>query len=240
MTCEKIDVGSYDFLTIIKDELFNIKYNSYNKIELEKACENLEKINLNQFYKLKFKFRPLQYINKQTILSQNPLTCIIELKNYKERAFICGLNNGMIEMYKKEHNLYNKVSQIEAHNETINILTELSYQENNGFLSGSSDKNIKFWTYEDDDNNTNKKITNRTNDTTNRENENINLIKIKCLYTFDNIHKGKIISLLELKNGKIVSSGSDNRIKIWEINNKTDFINIRNKVSYERSLIEIN
>ena len=239
MTCEKIDVGSFDFLSTIKEELFNIKYKSYNKTELEKACQNLEKLNLNQFYKLKFNFRPLLYKNNQTILSQNPLTCIIELKNYKERAFLCGLNNGIIEMYKKEHNFYNKISEIEAHKDTINILTELSYQENNGFLSGSSDKTIKFWSYEEDNNLSNKKTTNRTNDTTNKENENMNLVKIKCLHIFDNIHKGKIISLLELKNGKIVSSGSDNRIKIWEINNITDFIDIRNKVSYERSLIEI-
>ena len=237
MSCEKIDVGSFDFLDSVREELNNIKYESYNKKELTKACEYLNKIYKDQFYKLQFSFKPMEYINNQTILSRAPLTYIIELENYKDRAFICGLNNGYIEMYSKENKEYKRISEVQAHNGSITVLSELSHQDEPGFLSGSNDKSIKIWSYDEESNNyTNKKTTSRTND-----DDNNNLIKLKCLYTLDNLHKGSIISLCEMENGKIASSGSDNKILIWKVKDKSEeFINIRERVKYERSLISIN
>ena len=53
-------------------------------------------------------------------------------------------------------------------------------------------------------------------------------------------NEGIVLSLLELSDGRIASSTSDNIIKIWSLNDKNELVidNKKFKVSFETCLVE--
>ena len=75
--------------------------------------------------------------------------------------------------------------------------------ENNGVLNLYEEANLN------NDNNNSKYVNENTYD---------NLLPLKCIESFE-AHQEKIVSLIELNNGKIATGSYDSTIKIWNLNN---------------------
>ena len=222
MEGDKIDLYSFDFISNVNEELNNITYNPLNFDLIENIYTSLKKINNSLYYNIKFNFRKIYYENSQTIEEDEGITSICPLKSIP-KSFACGTSNGKIQIYTKEDEYeYSKKAESKESNDSgINVLIELRKKEKY-LLSGSNDKTIKVWTIESSSN-TNEKKT-----------------YLSCKKEIYN--EGIILSILELSDGRIASSTSDDKIKIWSLDNKEEII-IENKnksmeVCYEACLAE--
>ena len=237
---EKIDLNSYDFIDKLNFELNNIDFTSFNLNELEKIHDFVNNIKFKKFYEIKFNFNKLNFPNSQTIENRYSITSILDISSYLENSFLIGSENGYISMFQKKNKFYEKIYETRQHNGPINILKFLSKQSKSGFMSGSSDKIIKFWSFEENDD-----YGRSENISSSPKKENPNSFSNKnCPYkllNFSNssLHKGSIIALLELEDGRIVSSGSDNKIYIFRINENKNLIKIDKRVSYESCIVEL-
>ena len=143
-------------------------------------------------------------------------------------------------MFQKKNKNYEKIYETKQHNGPINVLKFLSKQNKSGFMSGSSDKTIKFWNFEENDdygrseNNISSPKKEKPNTFSNR-----NCPYKLVIFSNSSLHNGSIIALLELGDGRIVSSGSDNKINIFSINEKNKPITIKERVSYESCIVEL-
>lgn len=221
MEGDKIDLYSFDFISNINDELNDITYNPLNFDLIKNMYTSLNKINESLYYNIKFNFRKIHFENSQTIEENEGITSICALKSIP-KSFACGTSNGKIIIYSKlDDYQYEKVGESKEGNNGINTLIELKKKEKY-LLSGSNDKSIKVWTIESSNNNNEKKTY---------------LSCKKEIYS-----EGIILSILELSDGRIASSTSDYKIKIWNLDNKDEIV-IENKensmeVGYEACLVE--
>lgn len=218
---DKIDLYSFDFISNIKEELNNISYKPINFDLIKNIYNNLNKINNSLYYNIKFNFRKLFYEKSQTIEEDEGITALCPLKAIP-KSFVCGTSNGKIQIYKKQDEYeYEKVTETKESKDSINVIIELQKTEKY-LLSGSNEKNIKIWILESQNNN--NKL-------------NYHLSCKKEIY-----NEGIVLSLLELSDGRIASSTSDNIIKIWSLNDKNEIVidnkNKKFNVSFETCLIE--
>jgi WD40 repeat protein len=96
---------------------------------------------------------------------------------------------------------------------------------------------IRFWSFEENEEygRVDSNITNRNPDSFSNKNCPYKILN----FSSSSLHKGSIIALFELEDGRIVSSGSDNTIYIFRINENRDIIKIKERVSYESCILEL-
>ena len=223
MEVDKIDLYSFDFISNINEELNNISYKPINFDLIKNMHTALNKINQSSYYNIKFNFKKLLYENTQTIDSPEGVTSICPLKSIPN-SFACGTSKGKIQIYsKKDEYEYSKIGESQENDCGINVLIELKKAEKY-LLSGSNDKYIKIWTIESSGRN---------------KDDNLNY-RLSCKKNIYN--EGNILSIYELSDGKIASSTSDDKIKIWSIDNNNEIL-IENKnmileVCFESCLAE--
>ena len=221
---DKIDFYSFDFISKINEELNNITYTPLNFDLIKNIYTSLNKIKKSKYYDIKFHFRKLFFEKNQTIDTDEGITSICPLKTIPN-SFACSTNNGKIKIYKKEDEYeYSLITETRENRGGINTLIELKKSEKY-LLSGSNDKTIKIWTIE-----------------TNQDNKNNDKSNYRLSCKKEIYNEGIILSILELSDGRIASSTSDNKIKIWKLNDKEEII-IENKnknlvVCYEACLTE--
>ena len=225
MEGDKIDLYSFDFISKINGELNNIIYVPLNFDLIKSIHTSLDKINQSKYYNIKFNFRALFYEKNQTIDLDEGVTSICPLKSIS-KSFACGTSNGQIKIYTKEDDYeYSLVAETKIDNRnsrySVDSLIELK-KIDNCLLSVSNGKTIKMWAIDISSNQDNK---------TNR---------LSCKKEINN--EGIVLSILELNDGRIASSTSDNKIKIWNLNDKEE-IKIENQnnnliVCYEACLVE--
>ena len=217
---DKIDLASFDFISKIEEELNNISYTPMNFDLIENIHKSLNKINSSLYYKIKFNFRKIFYEKEQSIDMSEGITAICPLRSIP-KSFACGTINGRIIIYSKDEYEYSsQMKEDKLYNRnndkrSINILIEVKKSDDYYLLSGSNDKTIRIYSIE------------------NYKNTNEKGIHISCkkeLYS-----EGIILSLIELNDGRIASSYSDNKIKIWDISNKDE---IKIDAGFENCLIE--
>ena len=237
---EKIDLNSYDFINKLNFELNNINFESFNILELKEIHDYVNKIKFKKFFEINFNFNKLNFVNTQQIPNNFSITSILNISSYLENSFIIGSETGVISMFQKKNNNYEKIYETKQHNGPINVLKFLSKQNKSGFMSGSSDKTIKFWNFEENDdygrseNNISSPKKEKPNSFSNK-----NCPYKLVIFSNSSLHNGSIIALLELEDGRIVSSGSDNKINIFSINEKNKPITIKERVSYESCIVEL-
>ena len=222
MEGDKIDLYSFDYISKINEELIDITYTPLNFDLIKNIHTSLDKINQSKYYNIKFNFRKLFYEKNQTIDSDEGITSICPLKSIP-KSFACGTSNGKIRIYTKEDDYeYSLVAEkIDKDNRnSVDALIELK-KINKCLLSVSNDKTIKMWVI----------------DNSNQNNKNNYISCKKEIY-----NEGIVLSILELSDGRIASSTSDNKIKIWNLNDKEE-IKIENQnnnliVCYEACLVE--
>ena len=216
---DKIDLASFNFISKIEDELNNISYTPVNFNLIENIHKSLNKINSSLYYKIKFNFRKLFYEKEQSINMSEGITAICPLRSIP-KSFACGTINGKILIYSKDEYQYSsQMKEDKLYNRnndkrSINILVEVK-KSDYYLLSGSNDKTIRIWSIENNKNNNEKGI---------------HLSCKKEVYS-----DGIILSIIELNDGRVASSYSDNKIKIWDISNKDE---IKIEVGFENCLIE--
>lgn len=228
---DKLNMTSLEFISKIKKELENITFTYENFDTLINAIDTLPNINTKPIFELDLSFRKLHYDKISSFDTQNPITSLCYITN--NSSLVCGLQNGNINVYKDKDTIEEKHLEIQAHTAPVNIITELVNTKEGGFISGSSDKIIRVWNYDT----TNisggyydkmvNSFSTRTDTSTQRseklaQSTKDNNMKINCLYTISSMHLGSILGLIELSNGSIASTSSDNTIKIWEMPSKED------------------
>ena len=227
---DKIDFASFDFISQINNDLNNISYTPVNFDLIESIHHSLNEINSSLYYKIKFHFKKLFYKKSQSIdNNKKGITAICPLK-FMPKAFACGTIDGKIQIYAKEDGKrYSMITESKkGHNNSINVLIELKKNINNEknekyLLSGSNDKNIGIWTIETSSNQQNKDKNTKYS------------LSLKKEISNDGI----ILSILELTDGRIASSSSDKKIKIWYVNGKKEDIKIENdELGFEACLAE--
>ena len=226
---DKIDLGSFDFISNVKEELNDITYTNINYDYVTKIEDLLRKIDLSQFYTIKFNFRKLIYKNTQKIQLKEGVTSICALTNLSN-SFICSLSSGTLALYTKSSK-YKEISKTEDNfNNTINTICEIKKNEPEcNFITGGNNSTIKIWRI---DYNVGYNSQNQNNNSTNR---------IYCIQNIELRHDGNILNIYELNDGKRIASSSSKNIIIWSIDrsgNDIDDIIIKENVAYESCLLD--
>ena len=224
----KFDLNSLEFLEKVNHELLDVTYVSVNVDALNKAMKGVLELQRNVF-DIKFVFSNSKKLkNIKTIDTTNEISALCVLHNGND--FVTGHSNGLISLY---HSIINDNGKIlrptkcenQKHKRTINTIKELTNNDNNNnirFISCSSDKQIN--------------ICECSIDTS-------NIPSLKCIYTNNKLHKASVIDIIELSNNRIVSSGGDNSLKIWEIqsnsNTVDNCIDLTENVNHEKCLCKI-
>ena len=220
---DKIDLVSFEFISNVNNELNNISYSPVNFDLIETIHKSVDKINSSSYYKIKFNFKKLFYEKSQTIETNKGITAICPLKSIP-KSFACGTIDGKIQIYAKEDDYeYSMITETKKNNNnnSINVLIELKKNEKY-LLSGSSDKTIGIWTIE----------------TSSNQQNNDKKAKYSLSYKKEIYNEGTILSILELNDGRIASSTSDKKIKIWSIREKDELKIENDEVGFEACLAE--
>ena len=224
----KFDLGSLEFLEKVNHELLDVNYVSVNVDALNKTMSGV--LEFQNVFDIKFVFSNSKKLkNIKTIDTTNEISTLCVLHNGID--FVTGHSNGLISLYHSMKYENGKVlrptkCEIQKHTRTINTIKELTNSNNNNirFISCSSDRHINVWECSIDTS---------------------NIPSLNCIHTFDKIHTTSVIDIIELNDKRIVSSGADNSLKIWEMqsnnNNNTmdEPIEITADVNYEKCLCKI-
>ena len=221
----KIDSSSYDFISKINHQISNIIYKPMNFKEFEEISSAVKKINTHKYYDIKFDFSKITYKKSNSIDLEEGISVLCPLECI-QKSFACGTEKGKIKIYIKnsEDNEYtesgNWSMDDSPRTESITNLIELKKNENNEniLLSGSSDKKLRLFLIKKND----------------------NKYKIECKSEFPN--DGLILDIFQLSDGRIAYSTSNEKIKIWNLNEKynNNEMEISNKyVGFEKCLSEI-
>lgn len=224
----QFDLGSLEFLEKVNHELLDVTYVSVNVDALNKAMRGILELQGNVF-NIKFVFSNSKKLtNIKTIDTTNEISALCVLHNGND--FVTGHSNGLISLYHSIINDNGKVlrptkCERKEHKRTINTIKELTNSDNNNnirLISCSSDKHINVWECSIDTS---------------------NIPSLKCIHTYDTIHTASVIDIIELSDNRIVSSGGDNSLKIWEMESNNDTvdncIDLTENVNYEKCLCKI-
>ena len=219
---EKIDLKSFEFIQNIKEQINNITYTPLNFNYIEDIYDSINNIKTSKYYNIKFNFKKLVYEKSQSIDTEEGITTIFPLKSIP-KSFACGTTNGKIQIYSKEDD-YEYALVSESGNQdkgsSINALIELK-KTDKCLISGSSDKTIRIYNIEK------------------KGEGNKSSYKLSCKKELYN--NGIILSLIELSDGRIASSTSDNKIKIWYTNCKSfeddNVVKIENSVKNQIKVV---
>lgn len=228
---DKLNMISLEFLSQIKQELQNITFSAQKFESLSNAIDTLPNIENRPVFELGLSFRKLKYDKITDFDTNSPITSICNVQ--KISTLVCGLENGTINVYKNSSIPNEQHIEILGHTGPVNAIAEISNIKEGGFVTGSSDKLIRIWTFDLSGTTSTSydkfvsSISTRTNASSERsvqlaQSTKEKNFKISCLYTISSMHFGTIIGLLELSNGSIASSSSDNTIKIWSIPDKEE------------------
>ena len=193
--------------------------------EFEEISSAVKKINTHKYYDIKFDFSKITYKKSNSIDLEEGISVLCPLECI-QKSFACGTEKGKIKIYIKnsEDNEYtesgNWSMDDSPRTESITNLIELKKNENNEniLLSGSSDKKLRLFLIKKND----------------------NKCKIECKSEFPN--DGLILDIFQLSDGRIAYSTSNEKIKIWNLNEKynNNEMEISNKyVGFEKCLSEI-
>ena len=189
------------------------------------ARQQVKKINTHKYYDIKFDFSKITYKKSNSIDLEEGISVLCPLECI-QKSFACGTEKGKIKIYIKnsEDNEYSESGNWSMDDsprtESITNLIELKKNENNEniLLSGSSDKKLRLFLIKKND----------------------NKCKIECKSEFPN--DGLILDIFQLSDGRIAYSTSNEKIKIWNLNEKynNNEMEISNKyVGFEKCLSEI-
>lgn len=258
---DKLNMTSLEFLSQIKQELQNITFSAQKFEALSNAIETLPNIENRPVFELGLIFRKLRYDKITDFDTNSPVTSICNVK--RNSALVCGLENGTINVYKNSTIPNEEHIEILGHTGPVNAIAEINNTKEGGFITGSSDKLIRVWSFDLSGTTGTSydklvsSISTRTNASSERsiqlaQSTKEKNFKISCLYTISSMHFGTIVGLLELSNGAIASSSSDNTIKIWSIPDKEeekkkesndfdtkDIIILEEGATYESCLLQI-
>ena len=65
----------------------------------------------------------------------------------QKQIFVCGHQSGYLSLYKTEQDSSEVPCRIKKHNDSINSIKEISYEDKNVFITCGNDKKIVLWEY---------------------------------------------------------------------------------------------
>ncbi len=226
-----------------KEELFNIEINKSEekvqngidnkiqqltdeKINYKKQLENYKENNLKTFSFLKNLYS--RYINNFNNGSDSNHNINNEFNN-NDIMLTNHIHNFAIksnDITKFNTNIDEIINQYNDEKKELKINYDYGFENNNNIsIEEYKNKNIK-----NSNNILNSQISNNKNNNINIE-YGIKKKEFECIKTLKG-HSEKIVSLIELSSGKLISGSYDNSMRIWDINNNTQdkIINENGKV----------
>ena len=140
---------------------------------------------------------------------------VLTVAEFSDNILISGGIDNSIKIWDLQRRIC--LDKYKGHKGPINSIVKIKYN-NNMFISGSSDRIIKIFTY----------------DLKSGKNS-----KIECLGSLEG-HKGPIFCLLELLDGRIASGSTDWTIKIWNLKDKSCMQTLLGHKSTIFSLAQLN
>ena len=142
---DKLNLGLFEFLQKIPNQLLDISYNSLDFPKFEQEIENLEKSFKNVF-DIKLTFSTLNYDKITSFNSGSPLTALCFIS--KNDTYVTGHQNGMLCVYKNSSILEEPHLEIKKHSGLIYTIKELTSQSQGGFISASFGGEVKIWSFD--------------------------------------------------------------------------------------------
>lgn len=223
-------------------QLIKLSYQSYFDL-LENKTNSSHNANMKKTYAFSKYITDIALITQKTIDIDNMNFALMNANKEKINRLDYKIiwNNNEIEQKEK----------IECHQEGVTRIVEL--KRYNGFATCSSDASIKIWKYNSDNDvvdEDNQPIINqevsktKENNVLVQQSANIPLVKtlpgiLKHMETLSG-HKSSIWTLLECKDGILVSGSSDKTIKLWAVEGGTNIGSLIGHKDTVYALTELN